>query len=86
MLPLLKKDNGNTFVANLELARSAARGRPFDLMDKIAYGTYWHMPDMVDNTRRYLDAFLEIMNREPYEAYIDNFFWKNALEFMKIPK
>lgn len=88
MLPLLKADNGLTFVSNLERARAAAtaQGRPFDLMHKIAYGTDWHMPDMVDNTRRYLEAFLEIMNRDEYKAHIDDFFWRNALSYLKVPE
>lgn len=86
MLPLLKADNGLTFARNLEFAREAAAGRPYDLMHKMAYGTDWHMPDMVDNTRRYLEAFLEIMNRDEYKTHIDDFFWRNALKYMKIPE
>lgn len=77
-----------SFIANLERARSAARDaeRPFDLMKKLAYGTDWHMPDMVDNTRRYFEVFLSIMNRPEYFEFIDNFFWENALRYMKVPK
>lgn len=41
MFPMLNHDNGGIFVANLERARNDAstKGRPYDLMDKIAYGT-----------------------------------------------
>lgn len=86
MYPMLNSDNGAVFVANLERARTAAAGdgRPYDLMDKIGYGTDWHMPDMVDNTRRYCEIFLNIMNRPEYVRYIDKFFWQNAYKFMKI--
>ncbi|WP_083300900.1 amidohydrolase family protein [Jeongeupia sp. USM3] len=88
MSPLLNPDNVTTFVANLERARTAAlsEGRPFELMDKLAYGTDWHMPDMVDNTRRYFEVLLNIMNRNEYRHYIDKFFWQNAYSFMKIPE
>ena len=45
-------------------ARAEARqnGRPHDFLDKVAYGSDWHMPSMVDNTARYLDVFVDIMN------------------------
>ncbi|WP_408602135.1 amidohydrolase family protein [Pseudomonas sp. PLMAX] len=88
MFPMLNKNNGATFVSNLERARKAAAtdGRPYDLMDKIAYGTDWHMPDMVDNTRRYFEVFLNIMNREEYRPHIDKFFWENSYNYMKVTK
>ncbi|MHC8376440.1 amidohydrolase family protein [Pseudomonas sp. MDT1-16] len=86
MFPMLNPDNGATFVANLERARTSAsnQGRPYDLMDKIAYGTDWHMPDMVDNTRRYFDVFLKIMNRDEYKQFLNRFFWQNSYKYMKI--
>jgi len=86
MYPMLNPDNGAVFVANLERARTAATGdgRPYDLMDKIGYGTDWHMPDMVDNTRRYCEIFLNIMNRPEYVQFIDKFFWQNAYRFMRV--
>ena len=86
---LLKKEDNKleVFVANLERARKAARekNRDYDLLDKMAYGSDWHMPDMVDNTRKYLDIFLGIMNREAYRGYLNRFFWQNAYRFMKLP-
>jgi hypothetical protein len=86
MFPMLNPDNGATFVANLERARNDAstKGRPYDLMDKIAYGTDWHMPDMVDNTRRYFEVFLNIMNKNEYKPYINKFFWQNSYNYMKV--
>jgi predicted TIM-barrel fold metal-dependent hydrolase len=88
MFHMLNPDNGATFVANLERARTAASdaGRPYDLMDKMAYGTDWHMPDMVDNTRRYFEVFLNIMNRIEYKEYLNNFFWQNSYAYMKVPE
>lgn len=86
MFPMLNPDNGATFVANLERARTdaSAKGRPYELMDKIAYGTDWHMPDMVDNTRRYFEVFLKIMNRSEYKPYINKFFWQNSYSYMSV--
>lgn len=86
ILPLLEADNLEIFIANIERARKAARElkRPYDLMDKLAYGSDWHMPSMVDNTRKYLNVFLDIMNREAYRDYLDKFFWRNAKNFLKL--
>ena len=74
-------------VTNLERARnaSAAAGRPHDLLTKLCYGSDWHMPDMVDGTRRYLDTFLAIMNRDAYRDRIDDFFWRNAYRYLGLP-
>jgi len=85
---LLSPNSVPSFIVNLERARSAAtdEGRPFDLMNKLGYGTDWHMPDMVDNTRQYFEVFLSIMNRSEYLRYIDKFFWQNALIYMKVPE
>jgi predicted TIM-barrel fold metal-dependent hydrolase len=84
---LLENDKLEVFVANIERARKAAKkaNRPYDLLDKMAYGSDWHMPDMVDNTRKYLDIFLGIMNRKAYRSYLDRFFWENAYRFVKLP-
>lgn len=84
---LFEDDKREIFVANIERARRSAKegNLPYDLLDKMAYGSDWHMPDMVDNTRKYLDVFLEIMNRETYKSYLDQFFWKNAYRFLKLP-
>lgn len=84
---LIKDDNTEIFVANIERARKVAseESRPFDLLDKMAYGSDWHMPDMVDNTRKYLDVFLGIMNRKEYRSHLNGFFWKNAYRFLNLP-
>ncbi|MBK7462482.1 MAG: hypothetical protein IPJ50_06855 [Betaproteobacteria bacterium] len=84
---LFETDKLEVFVVNIERARKAAReaNRPYELLDKMAYGSDWHMPDMVDNTRKYLDIFLGIMNREAYRSHLDPFFWQNAYRFLKLP-
>jgi hypothetical protein len=84
---LFEKDKPEVFVANIERARTAAREakRPYDLLDKMAYGSDWHMQAMVDQTREYLDVFLRLMNREAYKGHLDGFFWQNAYWFLKLP-
>jgi predicted TIM-barrel fold metal-dependent hydrolase len=86
ILPLFEPDNVEIFIANIERARKAAKEsqRPYDLLDKMAYGSDWHMQAMIDKTREYLEVFLEIMNREAYRSYLDKFFWQNAYKFLKL--
>lgn len=67
------------FVANFQRACDTA-GK-FAFLDKVAYGSDWHMPDMVDNLREYLEFFLTLMNQDDYRGHIDNFFWKNAVRY-----
>jgi predicted TIM-barrel fold metal-dependent hydrolase len=75
------------FEANLQRARQAASaaGRPFELLDKMAYGSDWHMPEMVTRTRRYLDVFLSLMEKPAYADYREQFFWKNAYRLLHLP-
>jgi hypothetical protein len=84
---LFENDKLDVFVANIERARKAAweAKRPCDLLDKMAYGSDWHMPEMVDQTREYLEVFLRLMNREGYQSHLEGFFWKNAYRFLKLP-
>ncbi|WP_159914886.1 amidohydrolase family protein [Pantoea sp. 18069] len=84
---LLQGDGLARFEANLQRARQAAKaaGRPFELLDKMAYGSDWHMPEVVTRTRRYLDLFLALMNRPGYAAYREAFFWKNAYRYLRLP-
>jgi hypothetical protein len=91
ILPLLepenlKIENLKIFIANIDRARKAAKEsqRPYELLDKMAYGSDWHMVAMIDKTREYLEVFLEIMNREAYRSYLDKFFWQNAYKFLKL--
>ena len=41
------------------------------------------MPSMVDNTARYLDVFVDIMNRPAYAAHRDLFFHDTAMAYLK---
>lgn len=84
---MLEAGGADVIVANIERARRDATnaGRPYDFLDKLAYGTDWHMPDLVDNTRRYLDAFVDVMNRPAYLPRLEDFFWKNAYRYLGLP-
>lgn len=83
---LFDKEKLEVFVANIERSRQVAReaNRPYDLLDKIAYGSDWHMTYMVNNTRNYLDLLLGIMNRKAYRSHLDKFFWQNAYRFLRL--
>ncbi|MOA18824.1 hypothetical protein D3C78_1391660 [compost metagenome] len=87
MTDLLAPAHLAAFEANLQRARQSVRaeGRPYELLDKMAYGSDWHMPDVVSRTRRYLDVFLELMNRPAYAAHREAFFWQNAYRFLRLP-
>ena len=63
--------------------RGPAERPPHDFLDKVAYGSDWHMPSMVDNTARYLDVFVDIMNRPAYAAHRDLFFHDTAMAYLK---
>lgn len=83
---LFQQDGLAVFEANLQRARLAAQqaGLPFDLLDKLAYGSDWHMPDVLARTRRYLELFLELMARPEYVAHREAFFWKNAYRYLRL--
>lgn len=69
------------FLRNLEFARSNSAGR-WDLLEKLAYGTDWHMPAMADNTREYLELFLGVFDRAEYAEYRERFFWQNGYRYL----
>ncbi len=75
------------FESNLRRARAAASagGRPFELLERMAYGSDWHMPEIVTRTRRYLDLFLDLLDQPEYAQYREQFFWKNAYRFLRLP-
>jgi hypothetical protein len=84
---LFEDEKLEIFVANIERARKAANESncPYELLDKMAYGSDWHMPHMVDNTRKYFNIFLKIMNLDTYRSHIDRFFWQNAYQLLRLP-
>jgi hypothetical protein len=67
---------------NLAFARQATASMDYQIDDKVAYGSDWHMPSMVGNTRRYLKVFLRLRD----EGVLDErFFWKNAYRYLRLP-
>lgn len=70
----------NYFIANLETARKNIG--QYDLMKKIAYGSDWDMPSMVDHTLPYLEVFLSIFNKPEYAPYRERFFSETGYEFL----
>jgi len=67
-------------LSNLERARNM--DGKYDLMTKIAYGSDWHMPELVTNARRYLNVWLKIFSLPDYKAYQEQFFWKNGKAYL----
>lgn len=84
---LFQPSKQTIFIANLERAKLNAieAGRPYHLLDKMAFGTDWHMPQMIDRTRDYFEIFLSILNQEPYCNYLEGFFWETAYRYLKLP-
>lgn len=84
---LLGDDGPARLEANLERARAAAVAaqRPFELLDKLAYGSDWHMPEVLTRTRRYLEQWLAIMEKPAYAGFREPFFWKNAYRYLRLP-
>lgn len=69
-----------SILRNLDRARKM-NGK-YDFMTKIAYGSDWHMPELVTNARRYLDVWLDIFSQPDYKAYKEQFFWKNGKAYL----
>ncbi|ULA64250.1 MAG: Amidohydro-rel domain-containing protein [Nitrospira sp.] len=81
---LFEEANLKVFISNIKRAQKMKGS--YNFMDKVAYGSDWHMPDMVDNTRKYLNVFVDIMDRSEYQQYREKFFWENAYNFLKLPR
>jgi len=71
-----------TFLCNLDRARKT-KGK-YDFMTKIAYGSDWHMPQMVTNASRYLKEWLKIFSLPDYKDYREKFFCENGKAYAKI--
>ena len=78
----LEEEGGmDRLLQNLERARAKNDG-PWDLLDKLAYGTDWHMPAMIGKTRAYLEIFLQAFDRDEYAPYRERFFWQNGYRYL----
>ena len=78
---LLEDGGVDRFMRNLEIARKRSTG-PWNLLEKLAYGTDWHMPAMTDNTREYLETFIRIFDHAEYAEYREHFFWRNGYRYL----
>jgi hypothetical protein len=82
IIDLFEKEGRGKFLKNIERARKN-KGE-YEFLDKVSYGSDWHMPDMVKNASEYVRVFLEIFNQSTYEEYLDKFFWKNGYQYLKM--
>lgn len=76
------EENRRIILGNIERAREI--NGEYDFMTKMAYGSDWHMPEMITHSRKYLDAWLGIFSRPAYEGYREHFFWKNGYTYLKL--
>ncbi|MES2899523.1 MAG: hypothetical protein V4723_07330 [Pseudomonadota bacterium] len=76
---LFERGDQPAFIHNFKEA-AAATGK-YWFMDKVAYGSDWHMPSMVDSVRDYYNFFLALMQQDYFAPYIDKFFWQNAVRY-----
>jgi len=53
---------------------------------KVMYGSDWHMPEMVQRTRPYLDFFRELFSKTSIKDYAEDFFYRNAVRFLNLEK
>jgi len=77
---VLEPELAPIFLSNLK--RASALAGPCQFLKKVAYGSDWHMPDMVDDVRQYLEFFLELMSTAPYSEYREDFFWRTASAYL----
>ena len=58
----------------------------YDFSLKVAYGSDWHMPSMVNHPREYLEVFLDIFKHKNPKLKInqEDFFWKNAYKYLNL--
>lgn len=57
---------------------------PFQLKDKICFGTDWHMLLMINKQEDYFRTMVEIFQDEPLLSGIDDFFFKNFTRFLNL--
>jgi len=55
-----------------------------ELPKRIMYGSDWHMPDMLGYSRNYLRILIEIFNSDVLKPFADDFFFKNAVRFLRL--
>lgn len=80
---LLSGQGRQAFLDNLQRARETSGQYPF--MDKLMYGTDWHMPAMLDVVGTYLDTFLALFDMPDLKPFAEGFFWRNGYRFLKLP-
>ena len=57
---------------------------PFRLRTKLMYGSDWHMPDVIRQTRKYLELFMEMFQDSKLEEHAPYFFAANAARFLNL--
>lgn len=71
---------------NLVRAANPSEYKPeYSFWDKVAYGSDWNMPSMVQHPSDYLEVFLELFASDAtLSIHAEQFFWRNAHSYLKL--
>ncbi|PYQ29417.1 MAG: hypothetical protein DMF56_10635 [Acidobacteria bacterium] len=73
----------NAFISRMAQEIDRSQGR---LANRIVYGTDWHMIERLRNHQRYFEAFAQAFSKPPLAQYSERFFYKNAVEYLNLPR
>jgi Amidohydrolase len=81
LMQVMTQSGFKRFRDNLDRACAMKGNHAF--LKKLAYGSDWHMPAMVQGPRDYFERFVEMFNSSPdLVRHIDDFFWHNAMNYL----
>lgn len=81
LLEMFEDDGRGRVMDCLQLAMEGEGEHPF--LQKVIYGSDWHMPSMGDRTREYYESFLRVFADPRFSQGVDDFFWRNGYRFLK---
>lgn len=87
IIELLENNNyRKEFEARLakELSVPATPATPHSFIDKVMFGTDWHMKEMVNDVDAYFDYIVSIFNKDSFRPYADRFFFQNAEAYLQL--
>lgn len=83
LLEMFEDDGRRRVMACLKRAMEGQGAHPF--LQKVIYGSDWHMPSMRCRTREYYEQFLRVFADPRFSQGRDDFFWRNGYRFLKRP-
>ena len=79
---LLRGEGRDTMMPRLKKLLMEDSQTPFQLRDKICFGSDWSMPQMIGKTREYLDIFYAFFDDPDIAQYAPAFFEGNARRYL----